>query len=61
MACTYCFYLEKKKLFTNSKIHRMTEDILADTAPKKRKASPRKKKEAPINLKDLESNLADDF
>ncbi len=30
MACTYCFYLEKKKLFTNSKIHRMTEDILEE-------------------------------
>jgi uncharacterized protein len=28
MACTYCFYLEKAELFSKSKIHRMSEDIL---------------------------------
>lgn len=38
---------------------RMDEDILADTAPKKK--ATRKKKAVAINLKDLESNLADDF
>ena len=28
MRCHYCFYLEKAHLFTESKIHRMSEDIL---------------------------------
>ncbi len=28
MACTYCFYLEKEKLFTETKVHRMTDDLL---------------------------------
>jgi uncharacterized protein len=31
MACTYCFYLEKKRLFDKTKIHRMSEDILKET------------------------------
>ncbi len=31
MACTYCFYLEKSELFTESKIHRMTDEILEET------------------------------
>jgi uncharacterized protein len=31
MACTYCFYLEKSKLFSETKIHRMDEDILEET------------------------------
>lgn len=30
MACSYCFYLEKEKLFTHSKIHRMSEDVLEE-------------------------------
>jgi len=28
MACTYCFYLEKKKLYPNSTVHRMSEETL---------------------------------
>ncbi len=31
MACKYCFYLEKAKLFSNSKVHRMSEAILEET------------------------------
>jgi uncharacterized protein len=31
MACTYCFYLEKSALFTETKTHRMSEDILEET------------------------------
>lgn len=31
MACTYCFYLEKSELFSETKIHRMTEEILEET------------------------------
>lgn len=31
MACTYCFYIEKSELFSDSKIHRMSEDILEET------------------------------
>ena len=31
LACEYCFYLEKKKLFSESRIHRMSEDILEET------------------------------
>jgi len=31
MACTYCFYLEKKALFPDSGVHRMNEDVLAAT------------------------------
>ncbi len=31
MACTYCFYLEKAELFSNTKIHRMDEVILEET------------------------------
>jgi uncharacterized protein len=30
MACTYCFYLEKEALFKESKIHRMSEEILEE-------------------------------
>ncbi len=30
MACTYCFYLEKEKLFPESKVHRMSEDVLEE-------------------------------
>lgn len=30
MACTYCFYLEKAELFSETKIHRMNEDILEE-------------------------------
>ncbi len=28
MACTYCFYLKKSRLFPHSKTHRMSEDVL---------------------------------
>ncbi len=31
MACTYCFYLEKSKLFSSTRVHRMSEDILEET------------------------------
>ncbi len=31
MACTYCFYLKKAKLFSKTKKHRMREDILEET------------------------------
>jgi len=31
MACTYCFYLEKAHLFSEVKIHRMSEEILEET------------------------------
>jgi uncharacterized protein len=31
MACRYCFYLEKKSLFSANKIHRMSESILEET------------------------------
>ncbi len=31
MACTYCFYLEKQKLFAEKKVHRMNEEILEET------------------------------
>ena len=31
MACTYCFYLEKSRLFPGSKTHRMKEEILEET------------------------------
>jgi uncharacterized protein len=31
MACTYCFYLEKSDLFSEIKIHRMSEGILEET------------------------------
>jgi len=31
MACTYCFYLEKSALFSETKTHRMSEDILEET------------------------------
>ncbi len=31
MACTYCFYLEKSELFSETKTHRMSEDILEET------------------------------
>lgn len=31
MACTYCFYLEKSALFSDTKTHRMSEDILEET------------------------------
>jgi uncharacterized protein len=30
MGCTYCFYLEKDTLFPESKIHRMSEDVLEE-------------------------------
>ena len=30
MNCTYCFYLEKDTLFPESKIHRMSEDVLEE-------------------------------
>ncbi|HDL19289.1 MAG TPA: anaerobic sulfatase maturase [Bacteroidetes bacterium] len=30
MACTYCFYLEKENLFTETKIHRMSDEILEE-------------------------------
>lgn len=30
MACTYCFYLEKADLFNETKIHRMSEDVLRE-------------------------------
>ncbi len=31
MACAYCFYLEKSELFSETKIHRMSADILEET------------------------------
>ena len=31
MACTYCFYLDKAKLFNTTKTHRMSEKILEET------------------------------
>jgi uncharacterized protein len=31
MACTYCFYLEKSRLFSATKVHRMNEEILEET------------------------------
>jgi uncharacterized protein len=31
MACTYCFYLQKSELFSTTKIHRMSDDILEET------------------------------
>jgi uncharacterized protein len=31
MACTYCFYLEKSELFTDTEVHRMNEEILEET------------------------------
>jgi len=31
MACTYCFYLEKSALFSETNIHRMSKDILEET------------------------------
>jgi uncharacterized protein len=31
MACTYCFYLDKSHLFSETKVHRMSEDILEET------------------------------
>ena len=30
MACTYCFYLEKAELFSGTKKHRMSEEILEE-------------------------------
>lgn len=30
MACSYCFYLEKKDLFADQKVHRMSEKILEE-------------------------------
>ena len=30
MACTYCFYLEKAKLFSKTKTHRMSDEILEE-------------------------------
>jgi len=30
MACQYCFYLEKSNLFAESKVHRMSEDVLKE-------------------------------
>lgn len=29
--CAYCFYLEKSALFPQTKVHRMTEDVLRET------------------------------
>ena len=31
LACTYCFYLEKSALFTKTKTHRMSDEILEET------------------------------
>jgi uncharacterized protein len=31
MACTYCFYLEKSELFSDTKVHRMNQEILEET------------------------------
>jgi len=31
MACTYCFYLEKSELFSETKVHRMNEEMLEET------------------------------
>ncbi len=31
MACTYCFYLDKSKLFSSAKIHRMGDNVLEET------------------------------
>ncbi len=31
MACTYCFYLEKSRLFSETKIHRMSDEVLEET------------------------------
>ncbi len=31
MVCAYCFYLEKSELFSETKIHRMSDDILEET------------------------------
>lgn len=28
MRCTYCFYLEKSELFSSTKVHRMSEEVL---------------------------------
>ena len=30
MSCQYCFYLEKSDLFTESKVHRMSEEVLKE-------------------------------
>ena len=30
LACKYCFYLEKSNLFPQSKVHRMSEEILEE-------------------------------
>jgi len=30
MACTYCFYLEKSKLFSGVNTHRMSDEIMEE-------------------------------
>jgi uncharacterized protein len=41
MACSYCFYLEKKDLFTEEKVHRMSEKILEEMIKQTLQQCPR--------------------